>query len=103
MLPGYTAIGIHSNHMNMAKFGSADDPGFQAVCGQLKRWMEDIKMDALEADFAEMNKAPNPEELPAENDKTGVNDACKKPLKPTPDASSPKQPQLTEAIPTSPP
>ncbi len=85
ILPGYPAIGIHSNHTDMAKFSSADDPGFKAVCGELNRWMEDIKMNALEADFAEMNKAANtegPRKEPARS-----SDACKTRLKPTSDAS----------------
>ncbi|KAK3680817.1 Alpha/Beta hydrolase protein [Podospora appendiculata] len=46
ILPGYIPIGIHSNHMDMTKFTSTDDPGFVAVCGELRRWIRDI--DAAE-------------------------------------------------------
>ncbi|KAK4119398.1 hypothetical protein N657DRAFT_650215 [Parathielavia appendiculata] len=42
ILPGYIPIGIHSNHMDMARFVSADDPGFTAVCGELRRWIKQI-------------------------------------------------------------
>ncbi|KAB5581159.1 hypothetical protein GE09DRAFT_1168377 [Coniochaeta sp. 2T2.1] len=31
ILPGYIPIGIHSNHMDMARFAAADDPGFVAL------------------------------------------------------------------------
>ncbi|KAK4118485.1 hypothetical protein N657DRAFT_583555 [Parathielavia appendiculata] len=42
ILPGYIPIGIHSNHMDMARFVSANDPGFTAVCGELRRWIKEI-------------------------------------------------------------
>ncbi|KAE8156908.1 hypothetical protein BDV40DRAFT_293146 [Aspergillus tamarii] len=41
VLPGYVPIGIHSNHMDMTKFSSVDDPGFMAICGELRRWSKD--------------------------------------------------------------
>ncbi|KAA8642375.1 hypothetical protein EYZ11_009972 [Aspergillus tanneri] len=41
ILPGYIPIGIHSNHMDMTKFTNIDDPGFVAVCGELRRWIRD--------------------------------------------------------------
>ncbi|KAK4117981.1 hypothetical protein N657DRAFT_659810 [Parathielavia appendiculata] len=37
ILPGYIPIGVHRNHMDMTKFASVDDPGFLAVCGELRR------------------------------------------------------------------
>ncbi|OGE46779.1 hypothetical protein PENARI_c112G04431 [Penicillium arizonense] len=43
ILPGYVPIGIHSNHMNMARFANVDDPGFVAVCGELRRWIRDAE------------------------------------------------------------
>ena len=43
VLPGYIPIGIHSNHMDMTKFVSEDDPGFVAVEGGLLRWMREIR------------------------------------------------------------
>jgi len=42
ILPGYIPIGIRSNHMDMAKFASVDDPGFLAVCGELRRWTKQL-------------------------------------------------------------
>ncbi|RYP49165.1 hypothetical protein DL769_011116 [Monosporascus sp. CRB-8-3] len=39
ILPGYIPIGIRRNHMDMTKFTSIDDPGFVAVCGELRRWI----------------------------------------------------------------
>ncbi|KAJ5485841.1 hypothetical protein N7530_000141 [Penicillium desertorum] len=48
VLPGYIPIGIHSNHMDMTKFASIDDPGFEAVCGELRRWIR--QMDVANRD-----------------------------------------------------
>ncbi|KAI8662890.1 hypothetical protein NCS56_01093800 [Fusarium sp. Ph1] len=42
-LPGYISIGIHSNHAQMTKFGSRTEPGFVAICGELKRWIKKIE------------------------------------------------------------
>lgn len=42
ILPGYIPIGIHSNHMDMTKFVSMDDAGFLALCGELRRWINEI-------------------------------------------------------------
>lgn len=42
-LPGYISIGIHSDHAQMTKFGSRTEPGFLAVCGELKRWVKKIE------------------------------------------------------------
>ncbi|KAF7508072.1 hypothetical protein GJ744_009654 [Endocarpon pusillum] len=39
ILPGYIPIGIRSNYMDMTKFENADDPGFKAVAGELRRWV----------------------------------------------------------------
>lgn len=52
ILPGYIPIGIHSNHMDMARFVSTDDPGFTAVCGELRRWTKQIG----ESDIRQNNK-----------------------------------------------
>ncbi|KAH7012605.1 uncharacterized protein B0I36DRAFT_52432 [Microdochium trichocladiopsis] len=38
ILPGYIPIAIHTDHMDMTKFASTDDPGFVAICGELRRW-----------------------------------------------------------------
>jgi len=42
VLPGYISIGIHANHMDMARFRTADDPGFLSVCGELRRWVHAV-------------------------------------------------------------
>lgn len=42
ILPQYTKIGIHADHMGMTKFASAEDPGFLAVCGELRRWIKQL-------------------------------------------------------------
>ncbi|KAI1156145.1 Alpha/Beta hydrolase protein [Nemania diffusa] len=39
ILHGYPAIGIHADHRNIARFASADDPGFISVLGELRRWI----------------------------------------------------------------
>jgi hypothetical protein len=31
-------ISVHANHEDMYKFDGDDDPGFQAVVGELRRW-----------------------------------------------------------------
>ncbi|KAI6777054.1 hypothetical protein HG530_000999 [Fusarium avenaceum] len=43
ILPGYISIGIHKNHAEMTKFAHSDEPGFKAICGELKRWMNKIQ------------------------------------------------------------
>ncbi|KID85820.1 sesB-related regulatory protein [Metarhizium guizhouense ARSEF 977] len=45
ILPGYIPIVIHANHMDMAKFDSVEDPGFVAMCGELRRWLKGLKAD----------------------------------------------------------
>ncbi|KAL2162945.1 hypothetical protein VTH06DRAFT_6781 [Thermothelomyces fergusii] len=42
VLPEHIQIGIHKNQRDIARFVSADDPGFTAVCGELRRWMKQI-------------------------------------------------------------
>ncbi|KAH0562800.1 hypothetical protein GP486_002572 [Trichoglossum hirsutum] len=42
ILPGYIPIGIRGNHMDMTKFEDAEDPGFVAVAGELRRWIKDL-------------------------------------------------------------
>ncbi|KAK4233072.1 hypothetical protein C8A03DRAFT_39245 [Achaetomium macrosporum] len=42
ILPGYVPIGIRRNHMDMTKFASVDDPGFLAVCGELRQWIKQL-------------------------------------------------------------
>ncbi|KAF4948389.1 hypothetical protein FGADI_9701 [Fusarium gaditjirri] len=43
ILPGYISIGIHKNHAEMTKFSNSEEPGFVAICGELKRWMKRIQ------------------------------------------------------------
>ncbi|KAJ4304789.1 hypothetical protein N0V90_000317 [Kalmusia sp. IMI 367209] len=47
-LSGYIPIGIRSNHMDMTKFKSAEDPGFIAVAGELRRWCEELSSATAE-------------------------------------------------------
>ncbi|KAH0552863.1 hypothetical protein GP486_006937 [Trichoglossum hirsutum] len=42
ILPGYIPIGIRGNHMDMTKFEGEDDPGFEAVTGELCRWIKGV-------------------------------------------------------------
>ncbi|KAM0425245.1 hypothetical protein ACHAPT_009562 [Fusarium lateritium] len=55
-LPGYISIGIHSNHAQMTKFASPTEPGFVAICGELKRWAKKIEQQGQ----AESNSHPKP-------------------------------------------
>lgn len=48
-LPGYTAIGIHSNHRDMARFATDEDPGFISVVCELQRWAKDICCQQIKA------------------------------------------------------
>jgi hypothetical protein len=43
ILPGYISVGIHKNHAEMTKFYNSDEPGFVAICGELRRWMKRIQ------------------------------------------------------------
>lgn len=43
ILPGHISIGIHKNHAEMTKFSNSEEPGFVAICGELKRWMKRIQ------------------------------------------------------------
>ena len=54
ILPGYIPIGIRSNHMDMARFVSADDPGFISVCGELRRWIK--QMDTTKGNLPSSNR-----------------------------------------------
>ncbi|KAH0536046.1 hypothetical protein FGG08_007053 [Glutinoglossum americanum] len=42
ILAGYNYIGIPDNHHGMTKFDNRDDPGFIAVAGQLRRWVNEV-------------------------------------------------------------
>ncbi len=43
ILPSYTSIGIHDNHIGMTKYDSESHPGFISVIGEIRRWMKDLK------------------------------------------------------------
>lgn len=45
ILPGYTSIGIHENHIGMTKFEIEDDPGYVSVVGELRRWVKELKLE----------------------------------------------------------
>lgn len=46
ILPGYTQIGIHDNHMGMTKFENEKDAGYISILGELKRWAKELKSEA---------------------------------------------------------
>ncbi|UKZ79213.1 hypothetical protein TrVFT333_006963 [Trichoderma virens FT-333] len=41
-LPGYIPIGIRGNHREMTKFMDIEDPGFTAVCAEIRRFIKDL-------------------------------------------------------------
>ncbi len=43
ILPAYNSIGIHANHMDMAKFTNAEDPGYLSVSSELLRWVRAVQ------------------------------------------------------------
>ncbi|KAJ2898983.1 hypothetical protein MKZ38_003552 [Zalerion maritima] len=44
VIPGFTAIGIDTDHREMARFSRLDDPGFVVVSGELERWTDAIRL-----------------------------------------------------------
>jgi hypothetical protein len=42
-LEGYNSIGIHANHRDMVRFGSAKDNGFKRLLGELIRWESQVR------------------------------------------------------------
>ncbi len=87
-LPGYPTVGIHSHHADMVKFSSADDPGFEAVCRELRWWIPNIMVDAVgknDGRSSEKNKAADTEGPLIEP--AGSGETCEKHLKSNPDAS----------------
>lgn len=59
ILPGYIPIGIHGNHMDMTKFVNFEDPGFVAVCGELRRWIRET--DANKRHHSNRSSADKPD------------------------------------------
>ena len=43
VIPGYTSIGIHSDHEGMTKFEEINDPGFLGVAHVLLQWTKDLQ------------------------------------------------------------
>lgn len=41
---GHKAVGIHADHVGIAKFASEESHGYVRICGELKRWVEDLKI-----------------------------------------------------------
>lgn len=60
ILPSYNSIGIHKNHMEMAKFSSEEDPGYLAVSTELWRWVRDIK---IQRQLVEKHEGPSVDAL----------------------------------------
>ncbi|KAK3177991.1 hypothetical protein OEA41_000123, partial [Lepraria neglecta] len=42
IIAGYASYGIHANHKSMVRFQSAQDPGYDAVLGEIQRWMKSL-------------------------------------------------------------
>lgn len=38
ILPGYTAIGVHHDHRDIARYSDPCDPGVVSILGELRRW-----------------------------------------------------------------
>jgi protein SERAC1 len=43
ILSAYRCQSIHANHMDMTRFSGANDPGYQAVSGELWLWANEIE------------------------------------------------------------
>ncbi|KAF4437480.1 P-loop containing nucleoside triphosphate hydrolase [Fusarium austroafricanum] len=43
ILPGYSSYGIHADHMGMTKFTGSLDKGYEAVSGEMMRWVKDTR------------------------------------------------------------
>jgi hypothetical protein len=63
ILSAYPGRSIHANHMEMTKFSSSTDLGYQVVSNQLWLWTDEI---GSEANTAPMRQLP-PEELQAKS------------------------------------
>lgn len=60
-LPGRTPIGIHANHVDMTKFDDAEDPGYQAIIGELWRWSRDAQQTQAGPHASGISQLPNDE------------------------------------------
>lgn len=38
----HISLGCDGKHIDTSKFTNADDPGFMAICKELRRWMGDV-------------------------------------------------------------
>lgn len=50
--------------MDMTKFTSIDDPGFVAVCGELRRWIRDMSAAERRYDKSPLSSNPDFDEQP---------------------------------------
>jgi hypothetical protein len=48
ILPAYTSVGIHADHIGMTKFESKEDPGFVSVEAELLRIVRKARAESLE-------------------------------------------------------
>ncbi|KAK4164409.1 hypothetical protein QBC43DRAFT_262507 [Cladorrhinum sp. PSN259] len=71
ILPGYIPIGIHGNHMDMTRFVSTDDPGFMAVCGELRQWIREINAAEKPHDNPPLSSNSDFEEQPSTANQSG--------------------------------
>ncbi|KAI9766019.1 MAG: hypothetical protein M1840_007026, partial [Geoglossum simile] len=72
ILPGYTQIGIHSNHADMTKFEDRNDPGFKAIAGELRRWVKELdrsnSVEIASAKAADVSLPKSPFMMPFSRD-----------------------------------
>ncbi|KAL3296768.1 Kinesin light chain [Colletotrichum asianum] len=65
ILPGYVPIGLRNNHQDMTKFSALEDPGFIAVCAELRRWNKEMRMPStLQAPIIHESSKIRESELP---------------------------------------
>lgn len=56
VLPGYASIGIGSDHTNMTKFSSSDDPGFVVICNALGQSTKRMDIAKKQYEIPEMSR-----------------------------------------------
>src|ERR1700761_5494066 len=48
ILPAYSSVGIHADHIGMTKFEGKEDPGFVSVQAELLRIVRKVRAEPLE-------------------------------------------------------
>lgn len=63
ILCGYQSRSIHADHMQMARFKNAQDPGYISVSDQLWFWVEQLRNSLEMVSKAEVELQPSAEEI----------------------------------------